>query len=337
MVSSWLLAVVLLAGGEEGFTEPLAEEKSPAEYGYKLTKEDALAGWIALFDGKTTYGFTGGKAENGTLMAGTTTSPFHNYTLRVNVVKPGKLRAGQFAIELKEGVQLANVAHPLAGLQLTDGLVVSEFSIKPAGLDPLLNGKDLTGWTVLPYPKARPDSKVTWEVKDGFVLAKGGPGALEYRELPTTDQKETTADVFQDFILQADVRTAEKHTNGGIFLRNQPGTVMMGYEAQLHNRVYNTRAGVSGCCTGSIDDRQHARKLVCRDGELFRLTAVVAGPHISIWVNGYQTADWTDTRPADENPRKGLRLAGGTLQLQAHDPETNLEFHQVLMGRLGDK
>jgi hypothetical protein len=335
MLTSLLLILSSLAGGEVGFTEPLANEKSPAEYGHKLTKEDALAGWIALFDGKTTFGFTGGKVTDGALVGGTTTCPFQNYQLRINVVRPGKLRAGdKFVMELSEGLQLAKVAHPLAALQLTDGLAVSQLSIKPVGLDALLNGKDLTGWKVLPYPNARPEAKVTWETKDGFVLAKGGPGALEYHGPRTEDQKETSPPLFQDFILQADVRTAEKHTNGGIFLRNQPGTVMMGYEAQLHNRVYDTRAGVSGCCTGSIDDRQHARKLVCRDGDLFRLTAVVAGPHLSIWVNGYQTADWTDTRPADDNPRKGLRLAGGTLQLQAHDPETNLEFHQVLVGRL---
>lgn len=335
MFSSLLLILSTLAGGEQGFTEPLADEKSPAEYGYKLTKEDALAGWVSLFDGKTNFGWRGGKVENDILSAGTTTSPFHSYMLRINVVRPGKLRAGdRFQLELSEGLQLAKIAHVSAPLQLADGLAVSELSVRPAALTNLFNGRDLTGWKAIPYPNAKPETKVSWEVKDGFVLASGGPGALEYQGIPQANQTAGAAPVFQDFILQADVRTAEKHTNGGIFLRNQPGTVMMGYEAQLHHRVYDTRAGVSGCCTGSIDDRQHARRLVCRDGESFRLTAIVAGPHISIWVNGYQTADWTDTRAADENPRKGLRLAGGTLQLQAHDPATNLEFHQVLIGKL---
>jgi hypothetical protein len=72
---------------------------------------------------------------------------------------------------------------------------------------------------------------------------------------------------------------------------------------------------------------------VARDGEPFRLTAVLSGPHIAIWINGYQTADWTDTRATDDNPRRGLRVAAGTLQLQAHDPETDLEFHRVLLGK----
>src|SRR5688500_18230506 len=177
---SLLLILSTLAGGEDGFTEPLTDEESPAEYGHKLMKEEALAGWLALFDGETTFGFKDAKVENGTLVGGTTTSPFQSYQLRINVVRPGKLRAGdKFVMDLSEGLQLAKIAHPLAALQLTDGLAVSELSIKPAGLDPLLNGKGLTGWKVLPYPKARPDTKVTWESKDGFVLAKGGPGALE--------------------------------------------------------------------------------------------------------------------------------------------------------------
>ena len=344
MLPCWLLVAAALAAGEQGFTEPLANEKSPPEFGFQLTKEEALVGWIALFDGQTTFGFRGAKLEEAektddksaagkVLVGGETTSPFHNYTLRVNVIRAGKLRADKFEVDLPLGLQLIKIAHPTATLRLTDGLAVSQLALLPPKMPPLLNGKDLTGWKPIPYPSAAPNTKVNWEAKDGFVLAKGGPGALEYQGVSNQDSAKASP-LFENFLLQADVRTATPHTNGGIFLRNQPGAVMMGYEAQLHNRVYDTRAGQGGCCTGSIDDRQHARRLVCRDGELFRLTAVVAGPHISLWVNGYQTADWTDTRGADENPRRGLRLAGGTLQLQAHDPETNLEFHQVLVDSL---
>ena len=331
MLISILLITAAFAAGEEGYTQPLADEKSPAEFGYKLSKEEALAGWIALFDGETTFGWR--NAKLGTeeaqkiLVRGETTSPFHRYTLRVNVVSAGKLQTDKYELDLEPGLQLVKLQHPLSTLRLTNGLAVSQLAILPAKLEPLLNGKDLTGWKALDYPKAK--TKASWEVKNGFVHAVGGPGALEYQGL----ERDAAAPLFQNFLLQADVRTAEKHTNGGIFLRNQPGTVMMGYEAQLHNRVYDTRNGQGGCCTGSIDDRQHARKLVCRDGELFRLTAIVHGPHISIWINGYQTADWTDNREPQENPRRGLRLDGGTLQLQAHDPETNLEIHQVLIDR----
>jgi hypothetical protein len=102
---------------------------------------------------------------------------------------------------------------------------------------------------------------------------------------------------------------------------------MNGYEAQLHNRCEDgDPAKPSKYSTGGIDDRQNARRLVSRDGESFRMTVIAHGPHIATWVNGYQLTDWTDTREKNDNPRKGLRVEAGTIQLQAHDPETDLEF-----------
>jgi hypothetical protein len=81
--------------------------------------------------------------------------------------------------------------------------------------------------------------------------------------------------------------------------------------------------------TGAIDDRQNARRLVSRDGEPFVLTVVARGRHISTWVNGFQVTDWTDSRPQNETPRRGLRTEAGTVQLQAHDPDTDLGFGKV--------
>jgi hypothetical protein len=64
------------------------------------------------------------------------------------------------------------------------------------------------------------------------------------------------------------------------------------------------------------------------------MTVVAAGPHIATWVNGVQMTDWTDTRSPHENPREGLRLKAGTIQLQAHDPETNIEFRRASIAEL---
>ena len=86
--------------------------------------------------------------------------------------------------------------------------------------------------------------------------------------------------------------------------------------------------------TGAIDDRQLARRLVSRDLEPFTMTVIAIGPHIATWVNGYQTADWTDTRDKHENPREGLRLEAGTIQLQAHDPQTDLEFRRISIAEI---
>jgi hypothetical protein len=39
--------------------------------------------------------------------------------------------------------------------------------------------------------------------------------------------------------------------------------------------------------------------------------------------------DWTDEREAHKNPRNGLRLEKGTLQIQGHDPTTDLSFRNL--------
>jgi hypothetical protein len=50
---------------------------------------------------------------------------------------------------------------------------------------------------------------------------------------------------------------------------------------------------------------------------------------MAAWVNGYQVSDWTDPREPHDNPRQGLRLAPGTLQIQGHDKTTNLSFRKL--------
>jgi hypothetical protein len=69
--------------------------------------------------------------------------------------------------------------------------------------------------------------------------------------------------------------------------------------------------------------------VVAKDLQWFHQTLIVNGPHMASWVNGYQVSDWTDERPAHENPRKGLRLEAGTIMIQGHDPTTNISFRNL--------
>ena len=64
------------------------------------------------------------------------------------------------------------------------------------------------------------------------------------------------------------------------------------------------------------------------------MTLVPTGPHVAVWVNGYQVTDWTDDRPEHENPRNGLRTKPGTIALQGHDPTTNLRFRNLKIAEL---
>jgi hypothetical protein len=54
------------------------------------------------------------------------------------------------------------------------------------------------------------------------------------------------------------------------------------------------------------------------------VSVIADGSHISTWVSGIQVVDWTDEREANDNPREGLRTAPGTIQIQGHDPTTEI-------------
>ena len=88
------------------------------------------------------------------------------------------------------------------------------------------------------------------------------------------------------------------------------------------------------CGTGGFYRRQNARRVDVRRFQWFPLTLVVAGNHMAAWVKGYPVSDWTDPRPENENPRKGKRLAAGTLSLQGHDATTDLLFRNLRAAEL---
>jgi hypothetical protein len=110
---------------------------------------------------------------------------------------------------------------------------------------------------------------------------------------------------------------------------------MMGYESQIHNGYRDgDRTQPIDCGTGGIFRRVNARRVVSDDGVWFRKTIIAEGPHVSVWVNGYQVTDWTDERQPNENPRRGLRTTAGSIMLQGHDPTTNLMFRGLVASEL---
>jgi 3-keto-disaccharide hydrolase len=211
----------------------------------------------------------------------------------------------------------------LIGLQLNTGTVeFKNIKLKPLGLAPLFNGKDLTGW------KNHPESKSTFTVNDkGEInVTSTGRGALE-------SEKQ-----FGDFVLQMEAISHAPELNSGLFIRSVPGEFANGYESQIHNGYKDgDRRQPKDFGTGGIYRRVPARLVVPNDKEWFYKTIVADGPHISVWVNGYQVTDWMDERKPDKNPRNGLRLEPGTLQLQGHDPTTNLSFRNIRARELTKK
>ena len=207
----------------------------------------------------------------------------------------------------------------LIGLQRNSGPgAFRNIKLKPLGLKPIFNGRDLSGW------KNHPESKSVFSVTaKGELNVKNGRGLLESEAR------------FGDFVLQFEAFSNGKELNSGIFFRGIPGEFANGYESQIHNGYKDgDRSKPKDFGTGGIYRRQPARKVVPNDFEWFANTLVVSGNHIAVWVDGYQVTDWTDTRAPNANPRQGLRLEAGTLGIQGHDPTTDLSFRNLRAAEL---
>jgi hypothetical protein len=205
------------------------------------------------------------------------------------------------------------------GLQFRAGKIeFRNVKLKPLGTQSLFNGKDLTGWKT--YPDMATVSAVTPE---GWINVKNGRGQLE------------TEGQYGDFTLQLEACVNGKGLNSGVFFRSIPGESMNGYECQIQN-VYEEPDPTkpAHCVTGGFFRFQDARKIVANDLEWFNLTLHADGNHMAAWVNGYPVSDWTDRRAANKNPRKGLRLEPGTIQLQGHDPTTDLSVRNLRIAEL---
>ncbi|MBI1786992.1 MAG: DUF1080 domain-containing protein [Acidobacteria bacterium] len=192
--------------------------------------------------------------------------------------------------------------------------------LKPLGLQPIFNGKDLKGWQVVDTPRAK--EKPVWSAKDGQIHVEKGPGQLE------------TEQTWDDFVLQLDIRTNASgpahHPNSGVFIRGDKNGFWTGYESQIRNEYKDgDRAKAVDFGTGGVYHFQAARKVVSNDNEYFTKTVVARGRHIAVWVNGYPVSDYEDDKPEGMDARKQARIAAGTISLQAHDPTTNLDFKSL--------
>jgi len=319
-----------------------------------LTPKEIADGWILLFDGQTTFGWKidgEAKVQEGVLVLGgskatkgetTTPLPWEgnlDYALEMETSWQGgtppkySLMAGEPATfddtskgkfapqkSTRKGTNLpATPPKPLAfDVPAGSTLMLRSLKYRPLSLKPIFNGKDLTGWKEIPE---RP-SKFT-VTGDGELNVKNGPGDLQ------------TEGQWADFILQLDVIANGKHLNSGVFFRCLPGQFWSGYEAQIRNQWQgDDRTKPVDFGTGAIYNRQPARKVVSDDGQWFSMTIIAQGSHMAVWVNGYQVSDFTDTRPASSNARRGAKLDQGPISLQGHDPTTDLSFRNIRIAEL---
>jgi len=336
------IALLLLAALPSMAAEP-APPASP------LTPEEMAAGWLAIFDGESTFGWkVEGDAEvkDGKLVVGgakatklTTTTSFPPGSLRrvhenldKKPIPGGKIIGpGRLVADLNE-ILTSNSSTPYVepfGPNQPHGPIVievpaghqvafSKLAVKLVGLKPLFNGTDLTGWTLYTGDAGKRKLASKFDVTSkGELHVVDGPGDLQ------------TTGKYADFCLQFDCQTNGKQLNSGIFFRCLPDQYQNGYEAQIQNGYLGERTNPVDFGTGAIYRRVKSRKVVSNDNEWFTMTVLAQGKHIATWVNGYQTVDWTDDRPENENPRQGSKTGAGHLSIQGHDPTTDILFRNL--------
>jgi len=210
------------------------------------------------------------------------------------------------------------------GLQFNTGTIeFRNIKLKPLGLKAMFNGKNLDGWKISGASQGGVGPA-------GELTLTNGKGNAEF-----VGGAKVGDGLYGNFIMQLDVFVHSPGLNSGVFFRSIPGEMMNGYESQINNVFKdNDRSKPGDCGTGGIFRRVDARRVVANDQEWFTKTIVAYGNHVGVWVNGYPVTDWTDTRAADLNPRKGSRVEPGTIQLQGHDPTTNLSFRKLLIAEL---
>jgi 3-keto-disaccharide hydrolase len=200
------------------------------------------------------------------------------------------------------------------------------FSFQAPATEPgwtsLFNGKDFTGWKV-----SRPDS---FKVENGAIVANGIAGHAYY----DGDFRKHT---FRNFELKVDIMT-RANSNGGVYVltayEEKGGNVRAsgefpskGFEIQVNNSY--ARDPVK---SGSLYHVQDVNESFAKDDEWFTEHIIVKGNTIVVKVNDKQTVEWT--QPADwtggrEGPGRVIRDPGGTIALQAHDPNSTVYYKNI--------
>lgn len=298
----------------------------------ELTPKEAAEGWLLLFDGQSTAGWT--VEGEATVQDG---------VLKLGGTKPAKITSlakfGAFTLTYEtgaDGKEWSEVGQArVAGDTTAEAIVLAakdkprffrSIRVQPSKMQSLFNGKDLTGWKVFPGAKDRKVSSVFSVTKEGWLNVKNGPGDLQ------------TEGQWADFIVQLECISNGKHLNSGLFFRCLPDQYQMGYEAQIRNEwMGDDRTKPVDFGTGAIYRRQPARKVVSTDGEWFTLTVAACGKHLATWVNGEPIVNWTDDRKDAENARQGAKVGKGAMSIQGHDPTTDLSFRNIRIQSLDGK
>ena len=191
----------------------------------------------------------------------------------------------------------------------------------------LFNGRDLSGWR----PNTQPEA---FNVVDGAIRARA---TQPYAHLFYIGDGSPAAGRFRNFELEATVR-GEPVSNAGIFFHTDMASgegerlkLTKGYEVQLNNVPKEKRK------TGSLYAVVDVAESPVDETQWFKVRIRVEGRRIVVQVNDKTTVDYTEPENAPRPTAFAGRLLsadGGSIALQAHDPESVYYFKSVRVRRL---
>lgn len=346
---------------EKAFEGWIALYDGATDYGWKTTgdvkidkgiltiggeKEAALATKSAFgaFELIVNYRLEGAKggfqvtSSDGKVVSTEASTPpateFKDYTLTA----PSSSKAGPITITTSPGTTMH----------------IKSIVLKPLGAKSIFNGKNLEGWKEIPGKKSKftVNSAGELNVKDGngdlqtidqwddFVLqldiiSNGDHlnSGVFFRCLPGEFWSGYEAQVRNEWQSTVKLKDGKSHT-GTVTITGDKVDVKVGKQKHSFSKndveaILDHREKPVDFGSGGIYHYCPSRKVVSTDRQWYSMTVIAHGNHLAVWVNGYQTAEFTDKRPSTRSARQGRKDGAGPLSIQGHDPTTDLSFKNI--------
>jgi len=191
-------------------------------------------------------------------------------------------------------------------------------------LEPLFNGRDLTGWHA-------EDRDKFWRVEDGVLIGES-TGELKENYL-WTDRE------YGDFVLEFEVRWSGE-IDSGVELRKPNMQLQLGVSRSLKRDMTGSFYVDSKIKYPEAGQAKNAARLMHPEGQwnTFRLEA--KGAEFTVWINGQAAAHYVDPKFSGPAPL-GLQIHGGlrmkveyrNLRLAAPEAAKPCAFCEIIAGR----
>jgi hypothetical protein len=180
-------------------------------------------------------------------------------------------------------------------------------------LQPIFNGRDLTGWKVEPEPN------VHWRVENGLLIGES--------DAKRTGSMLWTRQAYRDFVLELDVRCIGEEIDTGVTLRQPHFQVQMGVSRSLKRDMTGSMLtdGVGHPTRYPEAGRAKDVEKHFKPGEWNKFRIEARGATFKVWINGHLTTEYMDPKWSGAAP----------IGLQFHDElKMRLEFRNLRLAEL---